>query len=65
MTMKTDTQALEEMLEEVKRIRKELNALSESAKIITTAIEGVLGDKIPDAQNGAGSDQEEYIDHIV
>lgn len=53
-TMIEDQEALEEMLVEVRRIREELSALSESTKSITKAIEGVLGDKVAQHPDGAG-----------
>lgn len=50
----TDNESLQEMLDEVKKIREELSVLSESAKQITKAIEGVLGDKVRHVSNGPG-----------
>lgn len=46
---------LEEMLAEVRRIRESLAELSSSAKSVTKAIEGVLGDKITYA-----NDEQQY-----
>ena len=43
--MKTEQQQLQEMLDEVKRIRESLAELSESAQKVTEAIRGVLGEE--------------------
>jgi hypothetical protein len=50
----TDNESLQQMLDEVRKIREELSVLSESAKQITKAIEGVLGDKVRHVSDGAG-----------
>jgi hypothetical protein len=54
MTQKTDTDKLYEMLIEVRRIRKELVALTEAARVISDAIEKLLEERIPRVQE-AGS----------
>lgn len=42
------------MLDEMRVFKERLHALSESAKNVTKAIEGVLDDDIRDAGTGAG-----------
>jgi hypothetical protein len=51
MTGKENQVQLEEMLEEVRRIRKELSGLSESARVISIAIESILADEMGRAEN--------------
>lgn len=58
MTTRENQRQLEDMLLEVKRIRHELSGLSESAKQISTAIEGILADKVNDAESEC---DDEYV----
>lgn len=58
MTTRENQRQLEDMLLEVKRIRQELSGLSESARVISKAIENILADSPQRAEN---STDDEYL----